>query len=91
MGFSRALLGRARRASLRAALPARALASIRRSPVLSFAPMEFAGIDANNHISTAPFAYDAAGRLLGCDLHARYQQIAMTDEVTGELTERRLG
>ena len=28
--------------------------------------------------------------IIGCDFHARYQQIAMLDEATGELTERRL-
>jgi len=28
--------------------------------------------------------------IIGCDFHTRYQQIAMMDEVTGELTERRL-
>ena len=29
-------------------------------------------------------------RIIGCDFHTRYQQIAMMDEATGELTERRL-
>jgi len=29
-------------------------------------------------------------KIVGCDLHTRYQQIAMLDEETGELTERRL-
>ena len=29
-------------------------------------------------------------RIIGCDFHARYQQIAMLDEETGELVERRL-
>ncbi len=29
-------------------------------------------------------------RIIGCDFHTRYQQIAMLDEATGELTERRL-
>jgi hypothetical protein len=28
--------------------------------------------------------------ITGCDFHTRYQQIAMLDEGTGELTERRL-
>src|SRR5713101_1374264 len=28
--------------------------------------------------------------IIGCDFHTRYQQIAMVDNVTGELTERRL-
>ena len=28
--------------------------------------------------------------IIGCDFHARYQQIAMLDEATGGLTERRL-
>ena len=28
--------------------------------------------------------------IIGCDFHTRYQQIAMLDETTGELTERRL-
>jgi hypothetical protein len=28
--------------------------------------------------------------VIGCDFHARYQQMAMLDEITGELTERRL-
>jgi hypothetical protein len=28
--------------------------------------------------------------IIGCDFHARYQQIAMMEEATGELTERRL-
>jgi len=28
--------------------------------------------------------------IVGCDLHTRYQQIAMLDDQTGELTERRL-
>jgi hypothetical protein len=28
--------------------------------------------------------------IIGCDFHTRYQQIAMADSVTGELTERRL-
>ncbi len=28
--------------------------------------------------------------IIGCDFHTRYQQIAMLDESTGELTERRL-
>jgi hypothetical protein len=28
--------------------------------------------------------------IIGCDLHTRYQQIAMLDRETGELTERRL-
>jgi hypothetical protein len=28
--------------------------------------------------------------IIGCDLHTRYQQIAMLDRDTGELTERRL-
>jgi transposase len=28
--------------------------------------------------------------IIGCDFHSRYQQIAMLDEATGELTERRL-
>ena len=30
-------------------------------------------------------------KLVGCDLHARYQQIAMLDQETGELVERRAG
>jgi len=29
-------------------------------------------------------------KILGCDLHTRYQQVAMLDEETGELVERRL-
>jgi hypothetical protein len=29
-------------------------------------------------------------KIVGCDLHARYQQIAMLDKETGELVERRL-
>jgi transposase len=29
-------------------------------------------------------------KIVGCDLHTRYQQIAMLDKETGELTERRL-
>ena len=29
--------------------------------------------------------------IIGCDFHTRYQQIAMLDESTGELSERRLG
>src|SRR5580658_3910024 len=29
--------------------------------------------------------------IIGCDFHTRYQQIAMTDDTTGELVERRLG
>ena len=29
-------------------------------------------------------------KIVGCDLHTRYQQIAMLDEDTGELVERRL-
>jgi hypothetical protein len=28
--------------------------------------------------------------MIGCDFHTRYQQIAMMEEATGELTERRL-
>jgi len=28
--------------------------------------------------------------IIGCDFHTRYQQIAMLDDVTRELTERRL-
>jgi len=28
--------------------------------------------------------------IVGCDLHPRYQQIAMLDQETGELIERRL-
>jgi len=28
--------------------------------------------------------------IIGCDFHTRYQQIAMLDEQTGELIERRL-
>jgi hypothetical protein len=28
--------------------------------------------------------------IIGCDFHTRYQQIAMMDDATGELTERRL-
>jgi hypothetical protein len=28
--------------------------------------------------------------IIGCDFHTRCQQIAMLDEATGELTERRL-
>jgi hypothetical protein len=28
--------------------------------------------------------------IIGCDLHTRYQQIAMLDRETGELVERRL-
>ncbi len=30
-------------------------------------------------------------KIVGCDLHTRYQQIAMLDQETGELVERRLG
>jgi len=29
-------------------------------------------------------------KIVGCDLHTHYQQIAMLDEETGELIERRL-
>ena len=29
-------------------------------------------------------------KIVGCDLHTRYQQIAMLDQETGELIERRL-
>ncbi len=29
-------------------------------------------------------------KIIGCDFHTRYQQIAMLDESTGELSERRL-
>lgn len=29
-------------------------------------------------------------KIIGCDLHTRYQQIAMLDTETGEVTERRL-
>jgi hypothetical protein len=29
-------------------------------------------------------------KIVGCDLHTRYQQIAMLDEETGELIEHRL-
>ena len=29
-------------------------------------------------------------KIVGCDLHTRYQQIAMLDVETGELVERRL-
>jgi hypothetical protein len=29
-------------------------------------------------------------KIVGCDLDTRYQQIAMLEEETGELTERRL-
>ena len=29
-------------------------------------------------------------RIIGCDFHPRYQQIAMMDTETGELVERRL-
>ena len=29
-------------------------------------------------------------QIVGCDLHTRYQQIAMLDSETGELIERRL-
>ena len=29
-------------------------------------------------------------KIVGCDLHTRYQQIAMVDSETGELIERRL-
>ncbi len=29
-------------------------------------------------------------KIVGCDLHTRYQQVAMMDEETGELVERRL-
>jgi hypothetical protein len=29
-------------------------------------------------------------KIVGCDLHTRYQQIAMLDQETGELMERRL-
>jgi hypothetical protein len=28
--------------------------------------------------------------IIGCDFHTRYQQVAMMDDSTGELTERRL-
>ena len=28
--------------------------------------------------------------IIGCDFHTRYQQIALMDEATGELVERRL-
>jgi hypothetical protein len=29
-------------------------------------------------------------KIIGCDFHTRYQQIAMVDEATGEMIERRL-
>jgi hypothetical protein len=29
-------------------------------------------------------------KIVGCDLHTRYQQIAMLDQETGELVERRV-
>ena len=29
-------------------------------------------------------------KIIGCDYHPRYQQIAMMDTATGELVERRL-
>jgi hypothetical protein len=29
-------------------------------------------------------------KIIGCDLHTRYQQIAMLDSDTGEVEERRL-
>jgi len=29
-------------------------------------------------------------KIVGCDLHTRYQQVAMLDQETGELIERRL-
>ncbi len=29
-------------------------------------------------------------KIVGCDLHTRYEQIAMLDKETGELVERRL-
>jgi hypothetical protein len=29
-------------------------------------------------------------KIVGCDLHTRYQQVAVLDEETGELIERRL-
>jgi hypothetical protein len=29
-------------------------------------------------------------KIIGCDFHTRYQQMAMLDEATGELMERRL-
>jgi hypothetical protein len=29
-------------------------------------------------------------KIVGCDFHSRYQQIAMLDEETGEVVERRL-
>jgi hypothetical protein len=29
-------------------------------------------------------------KIVGCDLHTRYQQVAMLDAETGELVERRL-
>ena len=29
-------------------------------------------------------------KIVGCDLHTRYQQVAMLDKETGELIERRL-
>ena len=29
-------------------------------------------------------------KIIGCDLHTRYQQVAMLEEETGELIERRL-
>jgi len=30
-------------------------------------------------------------KIIGCDFHTRYQQMAMLDEATGELIERHLG
>jgi hypothetical protein len=30
---------------------------------------------------------NSGGLIIGCDFHARYQQIAMVDNVTGEFTE----
>jgi hypothetical protein len=29
-------------------------------------------------------------KIIGCDFHTRYQQIAMLDDETGELVQRRL-
>jgi hypothetical protein len=34
--------------------------------------------------------WSRAMMVMGCDFHARYQQMAMLDEATGELTLRRL-
>jgi hypothetical protein len=42
------------------------------------------------HPNQASEERNRAMKIIGCDLHTRYQQIAMLDQKTGELIERRL-